>query len=147
MNLSTSILAAIYNTLATFGHLQLDPKTSKNGFHNASSIAEPQYQKCIITLTQIDWAYCPQRNHLGPQIPPKIHPWLPIGPQSEPKVPPKWPLSSQINEKPIKSLQERHQNDQNLRKNTTTIPTLNPRNNWHKVFEAFELNMEPNPGD
>jgi len=47
MKLWTLILAAIYNTLATFGDLQLDPNTSKKGFHNAFGIAEPQYQKSM----------------------------------------------------------------------------------------------------
>ena len=48
MKLETSILAAIYNTLATFGDLQLDPKTSKDGVNTALGIAEPPYQKKVL---------------------------------------------------------------------------------------------------
>ena len=41
----TSILAAIYNTLATFRDLQPDPNASQKGVHNAFGIAEPPYHK------------------------------------------------------------------------------------------------------
>ena len=41
----TSILAAIYNTLATFRDLQPDPNASQKGVHNAFGTAEPPYKK------------------------------------------------------------------------------------------------------
>ena len=84
MKLWTSILAAIYNTLATFGHLQLDPNASKENFHIAFGTADPPYQQ----MCQIEWIWRPIRTHPGPKNPPKIHHWPPTSPHCDPKVAP-----------------------------------------------------------
>ena len=84
MKLWTSILAAIYNTLATFGHLQLDPNASKENFHIAFGTADPPYQK----MCQIEWIWRPIRTHPGPKNPPKIHHWPPTSPHCDSKVAP-----------------------------------------------------------
>ena len=80
MKLWTSILAAIYNTLATFGHLQLDPNASKENFHIAFGTADPPYHK----MCQIEWIWRPIRTHPGPKNPPKIHHWPPTSAHCDP---------------------------------------------------------------
>ena len=49
----TSILAAIYNTLATFRDLQPDPNESTKGVHNAFGTAEPPYTKDVLNLLDL----------------------------------------------------------------------------------------------
>ena len=46
-------MAAIYNTLATFGHLQLDPNASKENFHIAFGTAGPPYEEKVLNLIDL----------------------------------------------------------------------------------------------
>ena len=82
----TSILAAIYYTLATFRDLEPDPNACQKGVDNASGTAEPPYQKTDLNLMD----FVPMGT-ARPQNPPKIQPWPPTASPKAPKVSPKCP--------------------------------------------------------